>query len=282
MSTSTITPAPGAHLASVSLEKGSPPVIVAVSNYVPGVGELVVRVKACGVNPGDIVYPYVGFPSSLPMICGADVVGIVRKVGAGVQGFVAGDRVAGYSPLHWSMQKHIEDGPAFFINGDILKPDNKYGGFQEQTVMLARGCIKVPTLTIEQAATLGCGFSTAGEAFWNALHYPRPSKQSTNHGTLLVWGGSGSIGAYAIQFAKLAGIRVITAASPRHREYLLSIGAENVFDYNDPKAVEKKEGVENVLDTVSKVETTQACLEVLQGSKWEGKKKIAITLFMKP
>ncbi len=56
---------------------------------------------------------------------------------------------------------------------------------------------------------------------------------------MLVWGGASSIDTAAIQTAKMVGMMVYTTASPKHHEYLESLGAKDTFDYHDDGAVEK-------------------------------------------
>ncbi|TDZ16994.1 Trans-enoyl reductase fsa3 [Colletotrichum orbiculare MAFF 240422] len=89
----------------------------------------------------------------------------------------------------------------------------------------------------EEAATLPLASMTAWLALFSkdCLAIPRDSKSKTS---LLVWGGSSSVGLYAIQIAALHGFRIVTTCSPRHFELVKSLGAAHAFDYRDKDVVD--------------------------------------------
>ena len=97
------------------------------------------------------------------------------------------------------------------------------------------------TMPFEDAAVLPLAVSTAACGLFQkdhlALRHPSLHAEPTGE-TVLVWGGSTSIGSNAIQLAKAAGYEVITTASPRNFEYVTTLGAAQVFDYNSPTVVE--------------------------------------------
>lgn len=103
-----------------------------------------------------------------------------------------------------------------------------------------------PYLTHEEASTIPLAYSTAVGGIFGDLHVPIPPRGASlplplNAETpILVWGGASSVGAYAIQLAKLSGYRVITTAGPANFDYVKSLGADIVIDYKDgEKAVEE-------------------------------------------
>jgi len=93
------------------------------------------------------------------------------------------------------------------------------------------------------------------------LDLPSPFEvESGRKRTLLIWGGASSIGQYAIQFAKLGGLHVITTASPKNFDLLKGLGADEVFDYRDENVVEKiraatGNALDMAFDTISQGET---------------------------
>ena len=177
----------------------------------PRADEIVVRVRAVAVNPmdrlqqtmGDIFTPW----TSYPFVVGSDVAGEVVEVGGGVTRFQVGDRVVGYA-----------------AGSD--KPRNRAaeGAFQDYVVLLAHMAAPIPdAMPFEDAAVLPLGLSTAACGLFQkdflALNAPSAAPAPTGK-TLLVWGGSTSVGSNAIQLAVAAGYDVVTTASPRNFDYV--------------------------------------------------------------
>jgi NADPH:quinone reductase-like Zn-dependent oxidoreductase len=96
--------------------------------------------------------------------------------------------------------------------------------------------------SFEDAAQLGISALTTCQLLWESqpdLPKPFEDTKSLEQPTLLVWGGATATGYYVIQYTKLAGIKVITTASPKHFDRLRTLGADLCFDYNDPEVVTK-------------------------------------------
>ncbi len=188
----------------------------------PREGEIVVRVRAVAVNPidrlqqtiGDIITPW----TSYPFVLGSDVAGDVVEIGAGVTRFRVGDRVLGYAAA-----------------SDKLRRRAAEGAFQDYTVLLAHMAAPIPNaMGFEDAAVLPLGVSTAACGLFqnDFLAMAPPSAAPTMAGkTLLVWGGSTSVGSNAIQLAVAAGYDVVTTASPHNFSYVKRLGAREAFDY---------------------------------------------------
>ncbi|KAH9938112.1 GroES-like protein [Fomitopsis serialis] len=102
---------------------------------------------------------------------------------------------------------------------------------------------KVPpgTLSHEETATMGCAFWTSAQALFHPtrLALVEPPNKASGNEWIFVYGGSSSVGLYAIQLAHLAGYKVVTVASPKHHELVKSLGTDAVFDYKDPDVVSK-------------------------------------------
>ena len=115
------------------------------------------------------------------------------------------------------------------------------GGFQEYVVLHEHMTSPVPrSMSFENACVIPLGLSTAACALFQkdylALPHPSVSPESTRK-TLLVWGGSTSVGCNAIQLGVAAGCEVIATASPKNHDYLRRLGATSVFDYRSSTVV---------------------------------------------
>ncbi|EAU35410.1 conserved hypothetical protein [Aspergillus terreus NIH2624] len=127
------------------------------------------------------------------------------------------------------------------------------GGYSEYTLADERICFPLPEgVTPEQAATVPLAACTALLALFSkdCLNIPQKSGE-----TVLIWGGSSSVGLYAIQIAKYYGLNVLTTCSPRHHDFVKSLGATVALDYRDARVVESikaaaNAGLRYVFDTI--------------------------------
>jgi threonine dehydrogenase-like Zn-dependent dehydrogenase len=148
----------------------------------------------------------------------------VVEVGAGVSRFRAGDRVVGYA-----------------AGSDKRRNRAAEGAFQEYVVLLAHMTTPLPdTISFEAACVIPLGVSTAACGLFQkdflALGAPSAAPPPTGK-TLLVWGGSTSVGSNAIQLAVAAGYDVVTTASPRNFDYVRRLGARAAFDYRSKTVI---------------------------------------------
>ncbi|RAR00653.1 GroES-like protein [Stemphylium lycopersici] len=189
-----------------------------------GKGEVVIKNHAVAVNPVDWkIQDYGIFLQKYPNVCGTDVAGEVYEVGEGVTHVKKGDRVLGH---------------AFSLaNGDPA-----HGGFQLYTICLSLVVAKIPSdMTFTSASVLPLAISTAAACLFKkeTLALPMPSSNPSSTGkSVLVWGGSSSVGAVAIQLAAGAGVKVVTVASKHNLDSVKSLGATAAFDYKDPKCID--------------------------------------------
>lgn len=197
----------------------------------PGPGQLLIEVRALAVNPldaiiqsnGAVMYGWLRYP----VILGEDVAGVVVGVGPGLDAFAVGDRVVAYA-----------------IGLEKGRDAVGESGFQAYVAVDASLAARLPDdLLFEDAAVLPLAVSTAAaglfEAGQLALDYSALGVAAAREDVVVVWGGATAVGGNAIQLARAAGYRVITTASPRNHEQLTRLGAEAVFDYRDPNAVER-------------------------------------------
>jgi len=187
----------------------------------PRENEIVVKNYAVAINPLDWMIQVAGIFRWIkyPFVLGSDIAGEVVEVGNAVTRFKVGDRVLGHA-----------------VGTDRKRNNPAEGAFQSYTVVLAHMAAPIPlTMSYEHAAVLPLALSTAACGLFQkdhlALHYPSATPQPTGK-TLLVWGGSTSVGSNAIQLAVAAGYEVITTSSPRNFDYVTKLGASQVFDYN--------------------------------------------------
>ncbi|KAB8268045.1 hypothetical protein BDV30DRAFT_243743 [Aspergillus minisclerotigenes] len=128
------------------------------------------------------------------------------------------------------------------------------GAYSEYCLADQRIAFKVPTaLSREDASTIPLAAATAWLALFSSdcLNLDRTNAQGTS---VLVWGGSTSVGLYSIQIASLYGFDVVTTCSPHNAELVQSYGAKYVFDYKDEKVAEEirkvAPNIYHVFDTV--------------------------------
>ena len=206
-----------------------PLTIAAAPMPVPGAGEIVVRNRAVAINPfdgvvqtlGNMVTPWLSYSA----ILGSDVAGEVIAVGSSVSRFQPGDRVLGLA-----------------LGMDKIANRASEGAFQNYVLLREEAVTVIPdAISFEQAAVLPLGIATAACGLFLedqlGLQPPASGTPVPNGKTVLIWGGSTSVGSCAIQLAVAAGYEVVTTASPRNFDYVRGLGASLVFDYHDPKVV---------------------------------------------
>jgi NADPH2:quinone reductase len=194
----------------------------------PGPGEVRVKIATSGVNPSDVKARIgstrkIAFPRVIPHSDGA---GTIDMVGDGVAAQRVGERV-------------------WLWNAQWLRA---FGTCAEYVTLPAEMAVKLPDKTsFEAGACLGIPAMTAYHAV--AVAEAKPGM------TLLVSGGAGAVGHYAIQFAKMAGATVITTiSSPEKAKLAQAAGADHVIDYKREDVGERvmaltgKKGVDAVIE----------------------------------
>jgi NADPH:quinone reductase-like Zn-dependent oxidoreductase len=188
----------------------------------PGPGEVLVRVHAAGVGPWDgwIRGGRSALPQPLPLTLGSDLSGEIETVGPDVTGLRAGDQVYGVT------------NPRFI------------GAYAEYGLASAAMIAHKPTsLTHVEAASVPVIAVTA----WQGLF---DQAQLTAGQTVLIHGGAGNVGAYAVQLARRAGIRTITTAATDEIAFARELGAHTVVDFQTERFEDAARDVDAVLDLV--------------------------------
>ena len=199
-------------------------------------GELLIKIRAASVNPADhkLRDGYYGglYEIQSPHISGRDFSGIVYKLGTSVTEFCVGDPVFGV------MDVGREGAYAEYV--------------AEKASLVAR---KPESLSHPEAAALSLTGLTA------IISLDAGRLQTSEK--ILIQGGAGGVGSFAVQYAKHLGAYVITTASAQNHAYVLAMGADEVIDYNTVDFREAVSGCDIVYDTVG-LETHRLSYDVLK------------------
>ncbi|KAI9791493.1 MAG: hypothetical protein M1816_003837 [Peltula sp. TS41687] len=211
------------HAAVVSVAPRAPLSIIQVPTIPPTEDEVRLRVEWTASTPFDLHQHDGGLFADHPQVLGANMAGTVVEVGQDVKKLAVGDKVFGFG---WR-------GP-------------KERAHQEFTTCSEYILGKVPeNLTLQEAVTVPDNFVTAWHTITThlglPLPWPRPENYTAPHADdpLLIWGGSSSVGQFALQILKYYGYHnLLTTGSKQHHDYLKSIGAAQAFDYRDANVVD--------------------------------------------
>ena len=212
--------------AVVAHEYGGPEVLKFenVPRPEPKENEALVRVIASGVNPADPLTLSGKYAreigTHLPLIPGYDIAGIVEKTRVKVTKLKAGDAIYGYPTFGGGWAEYV-----IVIEGEIAA--------------------KPASLNFTEAAAVPMGALTA----WQALV---DTAQVQPGQTILIHGGSGGVGSFAVQIAKARGACVIATASTENQDLLKQLGTDVPIDYTKNKFEEIAKDVDAVLDPVGK------------------------------
>lgn len=226
----------------------------------PETGEVLVRIEATALNPADWkVQAYGGLVNEYPAILGFDSAGVVVAVGEDVASPLVGDKILFQSTL-----------------------TPRLAGFKQYTIAKANATAQIPdNINFDQAATVPIGLGTAAVGLyarswarggadlipgWEAAGRAKYTNQP-----IVVFGGSSSVGQYAIQLARLNGFSPIIATVSTHNNDLVrSVGATHTIDRRlSTSAIVSKvkevtsEPVEVIFDAISIASTQETAYEIL-------------------
>ncbi|GHC46437.1 NADP-dependent oxidoreductase [Streptomyces collinus] len=203
---------------------GGPEVLkeVQTERPVPKPNEVLVRVRAAGVNPTDWKHRATGgFLGEPPFVLGWDVSGVVEAVGIGVVAFAPGDEVFGMLPYPYGHGSHAE-----YVIAPVRALARKPAGVDHTQA----GALPLVSLTAWQALTEHADL--------------RPGQR------VLIHAAAGGVGHVAVQIAKARGAYVIGTASAGKHEFLRGIGADETIDYRETDFTEAVKDADVVLDTI--------------------------------
>jgi NADPH:quinone reductase-like Zn-dependent oxidoreductase len=210
---------------AVRIHRFGGPEVLQLDEVAPPVaadGKLLIRVMAASVNPVDYKIRKGGYPkvteADLPVTLGRDVAGVVEMAGGG---FSAGDKV--YAHLDWAD-----------------------GGYAQFALCAPSGVAAKPsTLDMIQAAAVPLAATTA----WQGLFDQGQLKAGER---VLIHGASGGVGAFAVQFARIAGAEVIATSSADEADRVSAYGAKQVIDYKAKRFEDEVRDIDLVLDLIGK------------------------------
>jgi len=201
-----------------------------VPNPTPGPGQVVVLVRAIGVNPVDVYIRSGQYPvkPSLPYTPGMDAAGVIESVGEGVKRAAVGDSV--------------------YVAGTIS------GAYAQKALCTETQVHRLPPgVTFEQGAAVGVPYATAYRALFHRAG-ARPGE------LVLVHGATGGVGIAAVQLARAAGMTVVgTGGTEKGRDNVAAQGAHHVLDHHTPDyldrilALTEGNGVNVVLEMLANV-----------------------------
>ncbi|HEY4299969.1 MAG TPA: NADP-dependent oxidoreductase [Candidatus Didemnitutus sp.] len=189
----------------------------------PGLGEVLVKVRAASVNPVDYKIrsgQHKSGNQQPPLTLGRDISGVVSAVGPGVTDFKVGEEV--YAMLDWNS-----------------------GGNAEYAIAKREGVARKPaSIDHLHAAAVPLAATTA----WQGL-FDQGNLQAGER--VLIHGAAGGVGHFAVQFAKNRGAYVIAMAREEDRDFLKRLGADEVIDYQKERFEDRVRDIDLVLDLVA-------------------------------
>lgn len=222
-------------------EWGKPVQLEDVPQATPGDDEVLVRVHAASINPFDVavVAGYLSFMATPPLTLGTDFAGEVVEAGKDVQHVKPGDEVYGMVVL-------------------------RSGTFAEYTTAKAHEVVHKPkSLDYIQAAAI----PLAATAAWQTL-FDVAQLQSGER--LLIQGAAGSVGSYALQFAKSAGAYVYGTDIPERAELLQKLGIDHYINHKEQRVQDAVQDVDVVLDLVGGDRVVESYDVLKRGGRYVG------------
>jgi NADPH:quinone reductase and related Zn-dependent oxidoreductases len=212
----------------------------------PGEGEVLVKVKAAGVNPVDVKIRegllVSRVPCIFPIIPGWDFSGEIVDHGFAAHRFDIGEKVIGY----------------------CRRPTIQHGTYADYITLPEAYITKAPkNIPLRNAAALPLAGLTAYQSLFT---HGRLKKNET----VVIWGASGGVGSFAVQLAAKKEAKVIAIASKKNTEYTKKLGASYAIDYTSQNVEEEirklsPEGVDLVFDTIGG-ETFKRCFNIVKRS----------------
>ncbi|MFJ9630668.1 NADP-dependent oxidoreductase [Streptomyces sp. NPDC101175] len=196
--------------------------VVEVAKPAPRANEILIRVRAAGLNPTDWKHRQTGgFLGEPPFVLGWDVSGVVEAVGVGVARFTPGDEVFGMLSYPWGHGSHAEY---------VAAPARAFVHKPAAVDHVQAGALPLVSLTAWQALVENAEL--------------RPGQR------VLIHAAAGGVGHVAVQIAKAHGAYVIGTASAGKHDFLRELGADEVIDYRETDFTEAVKDVDVVLDTL--------------------------------
>jgi NADPH:quinone reductase-like Zn-dependent oxidoreductase len=205
-----------------------------------GDGQLLLDIKAVSINPVDYKVKRgvakLMSGSKFPRIFGSDFAGVVKAIGSGATQFKPGDRVYGATAVLWG----------------------KPGALAQSLAIDQKFARAIPgQMSFEEAASLPIAALTA----LNGLRRCRVTEGKE----VLINGGTGGVGHFAIQAAKAKGAKVIATCSQANAELALKLGADDTMGYSKEELAKCNKKFDAILDTYGKMDLSDVCRLLKRG-----------------
>ncbi|WP_111307425.1 NADP-dependent oxidoreductase [Confluentibacter sediminis] len=187
--------------------------------------QVLVKVKACGINPVDWKSTIHGY-FEMPYTVGTDIAGIIEAVGTDVHDYKVGDAVIG--SLEWAKQGAFAEYVATETKYIALKPKN---------------------LNFQEAAAVPLAALTAWQGLFDKLSLKKGHK-------ILIQAAAGGVGLFAVQYAKWTGAFVVGVASPKNEAFLKSVEVDAIIDYKTADFSKITADFDAVFDSMASSELT--------------------------
>jgi len=221
----------------------------------PKADEIVVKNAYVAINPVDWkIQTYAPPNQKYPEILGRDLAGEVIEVGKDVSRLKVGQRVIAHA-----------------LGRATTNPS--HGAFQLYPLAHEITTAPIPdSLPYEQAVVLPLAISTAAAGLYQKgfLELPYPMTDAKSSGkTILIWGGSSSVGSATIQLAVASGLEVISTASKKNFDFVKSLGAKHVYDHSNSNTVKdivaalKETDFVGAYDAISLPESINPTIEIV-------------------
>jgi synaptic vesicle membrane protein VAT-1 len=207
----------------------------------PKAGEVLIRVRAVGVNFADLLQRMGLYPGTLkpPFVPGFEIAGVVEKI-------MDGGKPGNGEPLR---------------PGDAVAAITHFGAYAEWVVASARDTFRLPQgMTFEDAAAIPVNYLTAYHSMFTMGNLQPDDR-------ILVHGAAGGVGIAAVQLARLRGLVIFGTAGPAKQEFLRKIGVDHPIDHEKSDFVKvvrqfAPDGIEMVMDPIGgkSLKQGQACL----------------------
>ncbi len=242
---------------------GAPLSIEELDDPRPGPDDAVVAVRACGIDGTDLkLLDGFGYAPELPFVMGHESAGVVESVGARVKAFKPGDSVVPYIFLiprksAWYGSEREQLAPDML---GAIGVKGRHGGYAEKLLVPADQLVKIPDGVAFRDAAVHC------DAGVTAYHAVRRSRLANGETALVI--GVGGVGSFAVQFAKLAGARVIAVDRTQAKlDWAHKLGADVAVRSDDAgdavRDTTAGKGVDCVLDIVGTAETMALALDAV-------------------
>lgn len=247
-------------------QAGGPLEVVERDVPAPGEGHVLIKIQACGICHSDVLTKEGLWPGlKYPRVPGHEIAGVIDAVGAGVEGWEAGQRVGvGWHGGHCGRCEHCRQGD-FVLCKYALVPGISYdGGYAEYMVAPVEALARIPDdLSDVDAAPLLC----AGITTFNALR-----NSGARGGDVVAILGIGGLGHLGVQFARKMGFRTVAIARGQDKAALaMQLGAHHYIDSKTENVAEKLQALGGAKVILATVTSGKAMSAVIGGLGLNGK-----------